>query len=82
MKWVVMSDDGRYVKKVDMWDYSSTIVFELCNDVESALAYPIGWRAEGDAALFNNPRGKYGRMRRFIIEKYGELTFRAEGIEC
>lgn len=81
VSWVVKSSDGRYVSKVDAWDSSPKVIFELTENVSDALRYPARIRAIEDADLFNNSRGRYARIRRFIVEKYGELTFEAVSVE-
>lgn len=78
MKWVIKSDDGRYVSHADTDWGSPWVEFELCDRVEDAIHYGVRFRADEDCREFNVETKKYGKIRRFVVQKYGELAFHVE----
>lgn len=79
-KAVIVTDDGRFVEKIDAWTGSPKVIFELTDKREKALVYPTMKRAEEDSGLFNHESHRFGKIRRFIVSKYGNVKFHPEAI--
>lgn len=79
-KAIIATDDGRFVEKIDAWTGSPKVIFELTDKREKALVYPTLKRAEEDCGIFNHESHKFGKIRRFIVRKYGDVTFHPETV--
>ena len=79
-KAVIATDDGRFVKKIDTWTGSPKVIFELTDKREKALVYPTLKRAEEDCELMNRETKRFGKIRRFIVGKYGDIQFHPEAV--
>ena len=79
-KAVIATDDGRFVKKIDTWQGSPKVIFELTDKREKALVYPTLKRAEEDCELFNYRHYRYGKIRERIEERFGDIQFHPETV--
>ena len=79
-KAIIATDDGRFVKKIDTWQGSPKVIFELTDKREKALVYPTMKRAEEDCGIMNRETKRFGKIRRFIVSKYGDVKFHPEAV--
>lgn len=77
-KYAIRTGDGRYVSKIDTVYGSNKVLFALDEDSAKAVVYPSRKRADEDCRLFNHRDYKYGRIRKRIEERYGDITFHVE----
>lgn len=75
MRIMIATDDGRFLRRIDAWTGSPKVIVELTKDEGDALLYPTIKRADEDVQLLNGEIGKFRKIRRAVVEKYGEVTF-------
>lgn len=75
MRIMITTDDGRFLRRIDAWTGSPKVIVELTGDEGEALLYPNVKRADEDLQLLNGEIGKFRKIRRAVVEKYGEVTF-------
>lgn len=75
MRIVLKTDDGRYLRKIDAWTGSSKVVLELTDKLDEALCYPTVGRADEDCAILNRETVRFGKIRRAVVSKYGDIMF-------
>ena len=75
MRIMIQTDDGRFLRRIDAWTGSSKVVVELTGDEGKALLYPSVKMADEDLQLLNGEIGKFRKIRRAVVEKYGDVTF-------
>ena len=74
MRIMIGTDDGRFLKRIDGWTGSPKVIVELTDDEGEALLYPNMKRADEDVELLNGMY-KHRKIRRTVVEKYGEVRF-------
>lgn len=74
MRIVISTDDGRFLKMLDAWTGSPKVVVELTEDEGEALLYPSLKRVDEDVELLNGMYTHW-KIRRAVVEKYGEVRF-------
>ena len=74
MRIMIRTDDGRFLRRIDAWTGSPKVIVELTDKEGEALLYPSMKRADEDVELLN---GMYThrKIRRAVVEKYGEVGF-------
>lgn len=75
MRIMIATDDGRFLRRIDALTGSPKVIVELTKDEGDALLYPTIKRADEDVQLLNGEIGKFRKIRRAVVEKYGEVTF-------
>lgn len=75
MKIVLRTDDERYLKKIDTWTGSPKVILELTDNLDEALCYPSVGAADKDCEILNRETVRFGRIRRAVLSKYGEIRF-------
>lgn len=75
MRIVLRTDDGRYLRKIDTWTGSSKVILDLTDKLDEALCYPTVGRADEDCELLNRETKRFGKIRRAVLAKYGEIRF-------
>ena len=75
MKIMIQTDDGRFLRRIDAWTGSSKVIVELTGNEGEALLYPNVKRADEDLQLLNGEIGKFRKIRRAVVEKYGKVSF-------
>lgn len=75
MRIMIQTDDGRFLRRIDAWTGSPKVIVELTGDEGEALLYPNVKRADEDLQLLNGEIGKFRKIRRAVVGKYGEVSF-------
>ena len=75
MRIMIQTDDGRFLRRIDAWTGSPKVIVELTGDEGEALLYPNVKRADEDLQLLNGEIGKFRKIRRAVVGKYGEIAF-------
>lgn len=75
MRIMIQTDDGRFLRRIDAWTGSPKVIVELTGDEGEALHYPNVKRADEDLQLLNGEIGKFRKIRRAVVGKYGEVSF-------
>lgn len=75
MRIMIQTDDGRFLRRIDAWTGSSKVIVELTGNEGEALLYPNVKRADEDLQLLNGETKRFGKIRRAVLAKYGEIRF-------
>ena len=75
MRIVIKTDDGRYLRRIDAWTGSPKVLLDLTDRIDEALQYPTVKRADEECEILNGEVAKFGKIRRAVLGRYGELKF-------
>ena len=75
MRIMIQTDDGRFLRRIDAWTGSPKVIVELTGNEGEALLYPSVKRADEDLQLLNGETKRFGKIRRAVLAKYGEIRF-------